>query len=233
LVFDDVREISEGLTGAELLTQLVVDLRANGHVVLTGPSRRPACRAGQHDLLIRALHQAIIKGLIEQATDPTTERCLELFRKAADGFEALGANLGVVNAMAEVGFWFHIQRHTAGLLEVFRTVKWPDNPGTLVSSLFLRTGCEFVCAGWAASRPEAKPTAEWLLDTLGDPARQRFRDWTTRPIEAVTTAAKEILAAVVEGEWLHVEWQCHEMLEDLGGPVDELTEMLERRLSES
>ena len=25
--------------------------------------------------------------------------------------------------------------------------------------------------------------------------------------------------------------QCHEMLEDVGGPVDELTEMLERRLS--
>jgi LuxR family maltose regulon positive regulatory protein len=432
-----------------------------------------ACRTDQHDLVIRALHQAIIdghvedidvlgrwlpmlpeevrrhplslhiEGLIEQATDPTTERCLELFRKAADGFEALGENLGVVSAMAEVGFWFHIQRDTAGLLEValrmqeladlgvaaaipytdvtrafmgiaqgdpeailtavrrartapmtgrfraitdwlefqareflgdtdveladryldgaggirgteviaisarwragrleellndpdawkartgsqrarflchawmsavlagsgrvdeadqhwslaaryagergapqveitlglpellirhergdldgahemlvalldripiapntrlsyngsaaliarhqparleglnvpmpardvdlgealreldatasvrvFRTVKWPDNPGMLVSSLFLRTSCEFVCAGWAAGRPEAKPTAEWLLDTLGDPARQRFRDWTEHPIEAVAMAAKEILAAV-------------------------------------
>ena len=66
----------------------------------------------------------------------------------------------------------------------------------LLSSLFLRTSCEFVCAGWAAGRAEAKPAADWLLDVIGDPARERFRDWTEHPHPKVAAAAKEILASV-------------------------------------
>ena len=83
-----------------------------------------------------------------------------------------------------------------GGLDAMRVVPWPENPGTLVSSLFLRTSCEFICATWAAGRPEARPTADWLLDVIGDPARQRFRDFCDHPIAAVATAAKEILASV-------------------------------------
>ena len=75
-------------------------------------------------------------------------------------------------------------------------VTWPPATGLLLSSLFLRTTCEFVAAGWAAGRTEAKPAAEWLLDVIGDAARSRFRDLTEHPIEAVATAARDILTAV-------------------------------------
>jgi len=85
---------------------------------------------------------------------------------------------------------------TTGEVTALRSVPWPDNAGMLVSSLFLRSSCEFVCAAWAAGRPEARPTADWLLEVIGDPARQRFRDFEDHPIKAVATAAKEILASV-------------------------------------
>ncbi|MEO0495381.1 MAG: bacterial transcriptional activator domain-containing protein [Actinomycetota bacterium] len=76
------------------------------------------------------------------------------------------------------------------------TVPWPQHHGQLISSLFLRTSCEFVAAAWAAGRPEAPATVQWLLDVVGDPARRRFRDHTDHPIPAVAKAAKEILASV-------------------------------------
>ncbi|MEM8705823.1 MAG: BTAD domain-containing putative transcriptional regulator [Actinomycetota bacterium] len=76
------------------------------------------------------------------------------------------------------------------------TVPWPENPGKMISSLFLRTSCEFVAAAWAADRPEARSAAQWLLDVVGDPARERFRDHTEHEIKAVAKAAKEILASV-------------------------------------
>lgn len=83
-----------------------------------------------------------------------------------------------------------------GSLDAMSAVPWPEHPGMVLSSLFLRTSCEFVCAGWAAGRPEAKPTADWLLEVIGDPARERFRDWTEHPHPDVAAAAKEILASV-------------------------------------
>jgi DNA-binding SARP family transcriptional activator len=83
-----------------------------------------------------------------------------------------------------------------GELDAMRTVPWPAEPGQLLSSLFLRTACEFVAAGWAAGRPEARPTAEWLLDVVGEPARERFRDHTAHPVKPVASAAKELLASV-------------------------------------
>lgn len=83
-----------------------------------------------------------------------------------------------------------------GELTALQAVPWPENPGMLISSLFLRTSCEFVCAAWAAGRAEARPTAEWLLDVMGDQARSRLRDFVDHPIPAVATAAKEILASV-------------------------------------
>lgn len=85
---------------------------------------------------------------------------------------------------------------STGELTALRTVAWPDNPGMLLSSLFLRTSCEFVCAAWAAGRPEARTTADWLLEVVGDPARSRFRDVTDHPLKEVATAAKELLASV-------------------------------------
>lgn len=85
---------------------------------------------------------------------------------------------------------------TTGELTALRTVVWPDNPGMLLSSLFLRTSCEFVCAAWAAGRPEARTTADWLLEVIGDPARSRFRDVTDHPLKEVAAAAKELLASV-------------------------------------
>lgn len=84
----------------------------------------------------------------------------------------------------------------AGELTSIAAVAWPERPGMLLSSLFLRTSCEFVCAGWAAGRPEARATAEWLLEVIGDPARERMRDHTSHAVPAVAAAAKEILAAV-------------------------------------
>ena len=83
-----------------------------------------------------------------------------------------------------------------GDLTAMQAVPWPDNPGMMISSLFLRTSCEFVCAAWAASRPEARPTAEWLLDVMGDAARSRVRDFVDHPVAPVAAAAKEILASV-------------------------------------
>lgn len=83
-----------------------------------------------------------------------------------------------------------------GELSAIRSVQWPANTGVLVSSLFLRTSCEFVCAAWAAGRPEARPAADWLLEVVGDPARERFRDFVAHPLTAVAAAAKEILASV-------------------------------------
>lgn len=76
------------------------------------------------------------------------------------------------------------------------TVTWPENTGKMMSSLFLRTSCEFVAAAWAAGRPEARPAAQWLLDVIGDPARERFRDHTQHALKPVAKAAKEILASV-------------------------------------
>lgn len=84
----------------------------------------------------------------------------------------------------------------SGSLDAIAAVPWPDNPGMLLSSLFLRTSCEFVAAAWAAGRPEAKAAADWLLDVVGDAARERFRDWTAHPHPKVAAAAKEILASV-------------------------------------
>ena len=81
-------------------------------------------------------------------------------------------------------------------LDAMRTVAWPSNPGQLISSLFLRTACEFVAAAWAVNRPEARSTAEWLLDVIGEPARERFRDHTDHPIPAIAAAAKDLLASV-------------------------------------
>lgn len=46
-----------------------------------------------------------------------------------------------------------------GDLEAMTTVNWPPTPGLLLSSLFLRTTCEFVAAGWAAERAEARGPA--------------------------------------------------------------------------
>ncbi|MEM9463858.1 MAG: BTAD domain-containing putative transcriptional regulator [Actinomycetota bacterium] len=83
-----------------------------------------------------------------------------------------------------------------GDLDAIRTVAWPTSPGELISSLFLRTTCEFVAAGWAAGRPEARATAEWLLDVIGEPARARFRDHTEHHVAVVAAAAKELLASV-------------------------------------
>lgn len=85
---------------------------------------------------------------------------------------------------------------TTGTVESLRLVPWPTSSGVLLSTLFLRTACEFVCAGWAADRPEATTAAEWLLEVVGDPARSRFRDHTEHPIPAVAAAAKELLASV-------------------------------------
>lgn len=84
----------------------------------------------------------------------------------------------------------------SGEVDALRVVHWPERPGLLLSSLFLRTACEFVSGGWAAGRTEARPTAEWLLDVIGGPARERFRDLVDHPIPAVGAAAKEILASV-------------------------------------
>ncbi len=83
-----------------------------------------------------------------------------------------------------------------GTVEALATVPWPENSGMLVASLFLRTACEFVCAAWAAGRDEARGAVEWLLDVIGEPARDRLRDQTTHPIPDIATAAKEILAGV-------------------------------------
>ncbi len=83
-----------------------------------------------------------------------------------------------------------------GELTSIASVTWPVVPGQLLSSLFLRTSCEFVAAAWATGRPEARPTAEWLLDVVGEPARARFRDHADHPIPAVAAAAKDILASV-------------------------------------
>jgi DNA-binding SARP family transcriptional activator len=83
-----------------------------------------------------------------------------------------------------------------GEISAIAALEWPETPGLLLSSLFLRTTCEFVCAGWAAGEPHARPTAEWLLDIIGDPARQRFRDHTEHRLPVVAAAAKEILASV-------------------------------------
>ncbi len=84
----------------------------------------------------------------------------------------------------------------SGTVTSLATVPWPESPGTLVSTLFLRTACEFVCAAWAAGREEAHSTVEWLLDVIGEPARARLRDQTEHPIPEVAAAAKEILAGV-------------------------------------
>ncbi|MEM7143357.1 MAG: BTAD domain-containing putative transcriptional regulator, partial [Actinomycetota bacterium] len=84
----------------------------------------------------------------------------------------------------------------SGSVAAMSTVAWPASPGMLVSSLFLRTSCEFVCAGWAAGRDEARPTADWLLDVIGGPARERFRAMTDHPVAEVASAAKDILASV-------------------------------------
>jgi DNA-binding SARP family transcriptional activator len=83
-----------------------------------------------------------------------------------------------------------------GSVAALSAVDWPESPGLLLSALFLRTSCEFVCMGWAAGRPEARPTAQWLLDVIGDPARVRFRDHTEHSLTKVADAAKEILASV-------------------------------------
>lgn len=96
---------------------------------------------------------------------------------------------------ASVGLALH-EMDATGALTAMQTVAWPDRPGMLLSSLFLRTSCEFVCAGWAAGRSEARPTADWLLEVIGDPARDRFRDIVDHPMPAVAAAAKEILASV-------------------------------------
>lgn len=85
--------------------------------------------------------------------------------------------------------------HTGGVAS-FQSIPWPANHGMLVSSLFLRTSCEFVAGAWAAGRPEASEAAEWMLDVIGDAARERFRDHTDHPVKAVADAAKEILASV-------------------------------------
>ena len=82
-----------------------------------------------------------------------------------------------------------------GSVMAFSTVEWPE-PGILLATLFLRTSCEFVCAGWAAGRPEARVAAEWLLDVIGDAARARIRDHTKHDLKEVADAAKEILASV-------------------------------------
>jgi len=84
----------------------------------------------------------------------------------------------------------------AGGVTPLITVAWPENPGMLISSLFLRTTCEFVCAAWAAGREEARGTVEWLLDVIGEPARDRLRAQTDHAIPEVAAAAKEILAGV-------------------------------------
>ncbi len=84
----------------------------------------------------------------------------------------------------------------SGQLESMAAVNWPPTSGLLLASLFLRTTCEFVAAGWAAGRTEARGAAEWLLDVIGDNARVRFRDLADHPLAAVAGAAKEILASV-------------------------------------
>jgi len=83
-----------------------------------------------------------------------------------------------------------------GELTAIAAVKWPERPGLLLSSLFLRTACEFVAAGWAAGRTEAAPSAEWLLEVIGDAARDRLRDHTEHAHPEVAKAAKAILSSV-------------------------------------
>ena len=110
--------------------------------------------------------------------------------------DALG-NLVVPLPARDLDLGFALRRiDQTGELEAITTVNWPPTPGLLISSLFLRTSCEFVAAGWAVDRPEARGAAEWLLDVIGDNARSRFRDLADHPIKAVGAAAKEILAAV-------------------------------------
>lgn len=83
-----------------------------------------------------------------------------------------------------------------GELDAFVDLAWPANNGMLLSSLFLSTSCEFIAAAWAADRPEAAGAAEWMLEVIGDVARERFRDQTDHRIPRVAEAAREILASV-------------------------------------
>ena len=126
-----------------------------------------ARRSGEVDLIQRALHAALIVertedtarlrlwlddlpdelgshplrhhllGLVRQASDPTTDDCRESFEQAAAGFATLGELEAQVSAVAELGFWYHIQRDARGLMEVGQRMLDLADRGAVSASPYL------------------------------------------------------------------------------------------------
>ncbi len=84
----------------------------------------------------------------------------------------------------------------AGDLGAVEDLTWPELPGEILASVFLRAACELTTAAWAVGRPEAETTAAWLARTVGEPARRLFRELTDHPLHQVAEAADQIVATI-------------------------------------
>ncbi|MCB0991768.1 MAG: hypothetical protein KDB16_12360 [Acidimicrobiales bacterium] len=75
-------------------------------------------------------------------------------------------------------------------------VEWPNQPGELLTALFLDGMVEFLLAATECGRPEVWPAWNWLFATIGEPARALVRHATSSASKGQAKAAVTVLAEV-------------------------------------
>ena len=88
-----------------------------------------------------------------------------------------------------------LRRLDAGDMAAIDAFSWPANPGEIIAGVMLKGTCELVAAGWAVGSGEARRTADWLAERIGEPARHHFHELAqTHPIAKVRAGAVDIVA---------------------------------------
>ncbi|MEM9464546.1 MAG: BTAD domain-containing putative transcriptional regulator [Actinomycetota bacterium] len=88
-----------------------------------------------------------------------------------------------------------LRRIDGGDVAAIEAFVWPSNPGAVIAGVMLKGACELVAAGWAAGSPDARRTADWLAERIGEPARAHFHELAaSHPVAKVRSGATDIVA---------------------------------------
>ncbi len=89
-----------------------------------------------------------------------------------------------------------VELHEVGQLDAIRHVEWPELHTNLLTTLGLRGAAEFIVAAESVGRSEAAAAGREIIDLLGPPARDAFRQQLQHPISGVVEAARSLLETI-------------------------------------